>query len=312
MRSLLIILLFFSFKISAQTFQPNLISKNEVSIVGYWSVGDKKSFHLTRTRNRFKNDKKKPTETTTYEYDLQLSILDSTDTSYLIRMTYKNLEIQTNKKSNDNPFTSLDNYSIEYTTDELGAFDSITNLKELAELVKTQFSKTMDEMEGDDSTKLMIAQVAEKMFNNTDILKLFFQEEILLLHSIYGVQLKIETPVDFELEYPPLNDVKMLGEGTATLKTIDKERDFCSVYMVQRPYDEEIEAFLTELIVQSVPVNLEKVDLSECSVDAVSKLSYSMELTSGWMKKVSNKSTITAVVKNKKIRVATSTVLEEK
>lgn len=281
-------------------------------MVGYWSIGDKKSYHLTRTETVFKNDKKKAEETTTVEFDLQISVLDSTDSSYHMRMTYKNRKKESDKKSKAFTANPLENYSIEYMTDEYGVFDSITNLKELAELVKTQFSKTMDAMEGDDSTKLMIAQVAEKMFNNTDILKLFFQEEILLLHSIYGVQLKIETPVDFELEYPPLNDVKMLGEGTATLKMIDKERDYCSVYMVQRPYDEEIEAFLTELIVQSMPVNLEKVDLSECSFDAVSKLSYSMELTSGWMKKVTNKATVTTVVKNKKSKVLISTVLEEK
>lgn len=312
MRSLLIILLFFSCKLSAQTYQPNLISKNEVSIVGYWSVGDKKSFHLTRTRNRFKNDKKKPTETTTYEYDLQLSILDSTDTSYLMRMTYKNLEIQTNKKSNDNPFTSLDNYSIEYTTDELGAFDSITNLKQLSELVKKQFLASMNERDESDSTQTLMNDLANQVFDNMELLNLFFQEDIVLLHSIYGIQLKLETPIDFELEYPILNDVQMLGEGKVTLKTIDKERDFCSIFMTQRPYDEEIDAFLAELITGLFQVDSAEFQVDDYSFDAASKVNYSMELSSGWMKKVSNKSTVTAVVKNKKIRVATSTVLEEK
>lgn len=312
MRILLFFLVVLSFQLNAQTFQPNLISKNEISTVAYWSIGDKKSYHLTRTRSSFKNDKKKPTETSSFDYDLVISIMDSTDSSYSMRMAYKNRQTQNDKKSKNYRSKPLEDYYIDYVTDEYGAFDSITNLNQLAELLKIHFSRTMEGIDADDSTRMMISEIADKMFENMDILSLFFQEDILLLHAIYGVQLKLETPIEMELEYPPINDLQLLGEGKLTLKTIDKERDFCRILMSQRPYKEEINGFLIELITQFMSFDFNKLDLNDCSFAATSKLSYTMELSSGWMQKVTNKSTITAVMKKKKMKTVVATVLEEK
>lgn len=312
MRILLFFLSVLSSQLNAQIVQPNLISKNEISTVAYWSIGDKKSYHLTRTRSNYKNDKKKPEETNTYQFDLQISVLDSTDSSYLMRMTYKNRQTDIDKKPVKNSLKPLEDYYIDYITDEYGAFDSITNLNQLAELLKTHFSKTMEGIDADDSTRIMISEITDKMFANMDILSLFFQEDILLVHAIYGVQLKLEQPIELELEYPPINEVQMLGNGKLTLKTIDKEHDFCRVLMTQRPYKEEINGFLFELVTQFLAVDFSKLDLNDCSFDATSKLNYTMELSSGWMRKVTNKSTITAVVKKKKMKTLVSTVLEEK
>lgn len=312
MRVLLFFLSVISTPLNAQTVQPNLISKNEISTVAYWSIGDKKSYHLTRTRSKYKNDKKNPEETNTDQFDLQISVLDSTDSSYLMRLTYKNRQTDIDDKSKKNSLKPLEDYYIDYVTDEYGSFDSITNLNQLAELLKTHFSKSMEGLDAADSTKRMIAEIADKMFANMDILSLFFQEDIVLLHSIYGVQLKLETPIEMELEYPPMNDVQLLGEGQLTLKTIDKEHDFCRILMTQRPYKEEINGFLMELITQFLPVDFDRLELNECSFNATSKLSYTMELSSGWMRKVTNKSTVTAVVKKKKMKTVVSTVLEER
>lgn len=107
---------------------------SSVQVVGYWSVNDKQSFDMTYGKYKIKESDTTSREFIKYEVDI--TIKDSTATSYTIEWLYKNYEIQS-----DNPLVQklskvAEDLAVVIKTDEFGAVQEVVNWEEVRDYIQ--------------------------------------------------------------------------------------------------------------------------------------------------------------------------------
>lgn len=270
----------------------NLVSNNEISIIGYWNKGEKVTYECSRIERDFKNGKKKPIKENIKSFDITLSVIDSSEKAYVLNMSYSNfkgIEIEEGELCN----SLLSELNIKYVTDEFGAFDSIINKKELhvvlEELVKDLFKDVKD------TSKI---NFIKQLFLNDSNLEALFVADIIMIHNLYGIGLKLSKPIEYELEFLTLENYELLGDGKVTLTSIDKGRNNAHIITTQRPNKDGVKDYINFLLKELVP------DGSKEDLKVVNKAtqSYDMELSSGWMKKIKSKSFSKVNIKGKEYK----------
>ncbi|MCH2223422.1 MAG: hypothetical protein MK066_01540 [Crocinitomicaceae bacterium] len=290
MKSLLFIIsIYLTFSAFSQDY-PNLVSNQEITTIAYWNLGDKVRYHCVQEQQNFKNGKDKPYITDKKEFDLTLEVMDSSSTSYTIQLKYSNF-ILPESTNNDFVQSILTEFSILYTTDEFGAFDSIVNKTELKERVQTTIDLNYNDLDS-----LTISRL-KTLFSKENNIENLFIEDIYSIHNLYGIGLTLNEPITYDLDYPTLEDISVLGQGTITVKTINATRNYASIYMTQRPNKVDLKKYIKDLGRVLFPEHLD--DLSNFSVSSKMNQFYDMTLSNGWMTKIKSKKTTTVKVKKK-------------
>ncbi|MBL1281482.1 MAG: hypothetical protein COA33_014490 [Fluviicola sp.] len=258
----------------------NLVSNNEVSVISYWNNEERVSFTCTKVEKVYKNGKKKPKTEKTKKYKLALSIIDSTEHSYTIQMTYSDFSgIENEQEEMCN--SALTQLSIKYVTDEFGAYDSIVNKNELQASMK----QVIDALYKTVSDTSSIGHLRD-LFLNEDNLEALFVSDIITIHNFYGVGLELSKPIDYELEFLTLGNYMLEGEGKITLLSIDKTRDLARISSTQKPNKGKTGEYLNYLMNLLAPGE----EIDDFKVSNRVTQSYEMELSSGWMTKIKSKS----------------------
>ena len=318
---------FLSSQLFAQTTQfPNLIGNNKVTAIAYWELGDSRNYHVTITEESFKNDKKKPFKTSSLEYDVHLSVVEMEDSSYVLELVYENFVFPDqgkNKEINEieNSFKELsEGLKIRYKTNELGEFDSIINLTELASQLDQQLTLLEETMvskieeENDKNSFEVFMKHYRSIILDPKNIEVLYAEEILKIHGYYGILMELSKPIDFVLEYPVFNSYLLNGKGTLTLNAINKDADQFVFSTNEQPDRAEMQSYLRtffELLSAGLPES--KLNFSEFSYSMKSKSKFTLELSSGWLIKVTRTSTSTTkLTKNNSTKTISKTVIERK
>lgn len=303
----------------------NLTSPTTVTSITYFEVGETKKYHVTETEEKFKNNAEKPESSTSNSYDLTFKVIAATDSSYTIDMTYNNSQTATTTKQKgwkmedlNEALTNLtNNMTVRYKTDEMGTFDTITNLPELSQkmgkafdLLIAEFNKMIDEKEKDKTAnteaKKMVNSMFAKMrdsFTKLENVEVLFLDDIITIHSIYGYEMTLNKPDEMEIYYNLFDDHTVLGVGKLALTAINKPADECKIDLTEQPDDEEMKLFMTDFIKTFTPESSEeKLTEIDFKIDSSTKFTYIMSLTTGWMKKITltNKNKITIGKDNSK------------
>lgn len=295
MKSYLFTLIFCAFNVFsfAQDF-PNFISNSEVTVITYWEVGDKAVYHCEKESKRFKNGKEQTRKSSVSEYDLTLDVLEQTDSSYLVEMSYSSFSGQDDF---DVMMTDvIRDLSIKYVTDEMGGFDSIVNTDELIEYSLEKIDLIMSQLDSTDSSVFQVLENMINTFSSPENIEALFVEDIINIHGLYGLGLVLDEEVVYELEYPTLEGLTLNGLGANTLKSIDKSHDKCMITEVQKPFDEELDSYLSEIFTLIYPDEEFSLNEVDFKFKSNAKMNYTMELSTGWMTKVKVKTTVSVKV----------------
>lgn len=302
MKSLLITFLFAPFIISAQEL-PNLKNANTITTVGYWNKGETKTYHVTNTLTSYKtNALQKETKT---EFDINLKIKDSTENSYVFEMAYTNYSLPQNLEESGLELLKIaQNINIVYKTNELGGFEGILNKKELQGSMQKVWNDVVEKIltntsvqQEKDTIKARLAGITN-MLNSEDNIDAFFSNHILMIHGVYGIEISLNKPDKVEIEYPALNNIVLKGTGITTLREINKSKNECKFDIIEQPDKAEMEKYLASIFKALIgSENMEKVDLSQFKFSSETRENYNMELSSGWMKKISMTSTVNVAYK---------------
>lgn len=305
---------------------PNLIGNNKVTAIAYWELGDSRNYHVTNTEESFKNDKEKPFKTSSLEYDIHLSVLEMEDSSYVLELVYENFVFPVQKKNKEfneieNSFKELsEGLKIRYKTNELGEYDSIINISELATQLDQQLTLLEETMaskieeENDKKSFEVFMKHYRSILLDPKNIEVLYAEEILKIHGYYGILMELSKPIDFVLEYPVFNSYLLNGKGTLTLNSINKDADQFVFSTNEQPDRTEMQTYMRsffELLSAGLPEN--KLNFSEFSFSMKSKCKFSLELSSGWLIKVTRTSTSTTKLdKKNSTKTVSKTVIEAK
>ncbi len=114
------------------------MSDSSAQIIGYWSVGDKQSFDVSYEKYQIKDQD--TTSRMLVKYEIDVTVKDSTESSYTIEWFYKNYDIDTDNELVRKISKAAEDVSVIIKTDEFGALQEVVNWEE----VRAYISKAME------------------------------------------------------------------------------------------------------------------------------------------------------------------------
>ena len=199
-------LFFFLLLSTGLTAQNDTIT--EFPIIAYWAKGDVYTYKVSKIENRWKNDSLIKADT--IRYNATFTVIDSSATSYDIRWQlfdyYKSgqLDDQVAAKLAGNPLL-LQDLSVEYRTDELGSFDSITNMEEILTTLRLGIGELLNEdsdfwkdLAGADRDKFraFMSQILNPAYVKGKVFG-----ELSALHQLHGATISRADTIQYQDEF---------------------------------------------------------------------------------------------------------------
>ncbi|WP_341903780.1 hypothetical protein [Fluviicola taffensis] len=300
------VILALSSKLVAQD-QPNLLSSTKVTTIGYWNKGDKVSYHVINSKTTTKSGSTEPVKKSSDTYDLEITVVDSTEHAYILAMKYlkgsgEGLEPQLQEIMNSIQTTAV----IRYQTDEFGSFVKILNLIELQkDFQKTcnEFKKQVVSTRKPEEAKEVTATIdaLSAQFSKPENIAVLYMSDILAIHAYYGIELVLNKPMETDLEFPCFANINVPGTGKITLSAINKAKDIATFSMVSKPDKEELKKYMKLFFDQLFPDSKGKIPVDQMSIDFENTERLVIHLSDGWMESV--ESSQTAIVSDSKEKV---------
>lgn len=122
-----------------------------MQVVGYWDKNEKQTYEISYLKYKIQNEDTLSREY--IKYDVDITIKDSTATSYTIEWFYKNFTSDTDNELLKKVYSIAEDMPVVIKTDEFGALSEVVNWEEVRDyitksmkIVKQEF-KNMPEME---------------------------------------------------------------------------------------------------------------------------------------------------------------------
>lgn len=302
----IITILVITFSLFAQE-QPNLLSSTKITTIGYWNRGDKVSYQVTNSSTTTKTGSTQPAVQSTSTYDLEITVVDSTEHSYILEMKYltgssEDLDPDLQEIMNTLQMRTI----IRYQTDEFGSYEKILNIAELQAEFKrafTEFKKKAADRRTPEEAKAFSSMMDALMiqFSKPENIEVLYLQDILGMHSYYGIELNMNKPMEVGIEFPCFANINVPGTGRITLSSINKAKDIAAFSITSKPNKEELKKYMKFFFDQFSPENKEKVPVEEMNIDFENTERLVIHLSTGWMQRI--ESSQTAIVSGAKEKV---------
>lgn len=202
-----------------------------VPFVSYWARGDSYDFRVTKIKQQRKEGEISTNDSTSYMVNFE--VIDSTETSYTIKWSYK-----TNLRELNIPDNLIDRFSkyqmteVIYQTNELGEFLGIENWKEIASMTKGLFTDLIDLLSEEESTKKEDLEKAMQpligIYESKEGIELLVFKELHFFHFPFGLEYSINEPIEYEEQLPNMFGGKPIrGNTKLYFKEVDYENSYC-------------------------------------------------------------------------------------
>ncbi len=308
----LIAVLTFSFNLFSQE-QPNLVSSSKVTTIGYWNIGDKVSYQVSQTDVTNKSGSTQPTKQKSNTYDLEITVIDSTDNSYVLEMKYLKSAVEGYDPQLQELMNSFQTSApIRYQTDELGIYQKILNTAELQKDFKKkceEFKKQLVVNKGAEAAKPVIKMLDDVLieFAKPENIEVLYLGDIMAIHGNYGMELVLNKPAEIDVEIPCLMDIVVKGSGKITLQTINKTKDLASISIRYKPNQDELKRYMKTFFELFVPAESKDFKIDDMKIDFEDTEKLQMQLSSGWMPSIQTSRTISVTFGEEKIKKVNTT-----
>ncbi len=207
--------------LSAAAFGQINTADSTAQVITYWEKGEKQNYSVTHEKVKLKGVDTTSRELTTY--DVEIEVLDQTDTSYTVQWVYKNL-----KTTHENPVVQrimniTQDMRVVFRTSELGAFMEVLNGEEIKDYIskaalalKNEF-KTLPEMDK------VLAQI-EATYSSKKAIESASIKDILQFHTFHGAKYKLGEILEAQIKVPNIyGEEPFDSEVTLYLDEIDEE-----------------------------------------------------------------------------------------
>ncbi len=197
--------------------------------VAYWSKGDVKHYKITKIKRQYVADSLAKEEIDAYIS--RFEILDSTENSYSIEMTYEQELASSTELSAElsEAFKEFEDLTIRYKTDELGAFQEVTNMVEIQTMMNKIFDvllSKIDTTEGLDIGKAIVP--IRNAFTTPEGIEVLLLKEIVYFHFPFGAEYDIEAPIVYEDKLPnAFGGEPFKAIGSLSFENVDYDNYTC-------------------------------------------------------------------------------------
>jgi hypothetical protein len=214
-----------------------------VQVIAYWSKNETQSYKFDHTKFRIKGNDTTTAGNTSYKVDV--TVLDSTASSYTIQWKYRDYTIE--NKKNDATIAALakiyDGLTVKFKTDELGTFTELLNWEDIKkhnykalELFKKELNPTLSQT----VTKTLLDKYSTK-----EAIMAYSLKDISLFHGFFGIAAKQGKLIEEKVQQEqPFGNTPINSLITIAVEDIDFEE---GTYIVKYWEDFENEGIKTLL-----------------------------------------------------------------
>lgn len=185
------------FLFSTTIFGQINVKDSTVQVVAYWSKLDTQSYTISYEKLKVKNNDTLSRELMKYEVDIK--VVDSTDTSYTIEWFYKNFTIDTENEL-VKKLTSISNdISVLIKTDELGTFIEVVNWEEVKEYLTKVTDKLKNELKHIPNYEKIIATVMNT-YSSKESIEANAVKDAIQFYAFHGVKYKLGEELTVKME----------------------------------------------------------------------------------------------------------------
>lgn len=215
------ILLFVALTAGISSYAQINMEDSTAQVVAYLNKGETQSYALVTDKYKINGSDTTSHEQTTY--DVEVTVLDSTENSYTIEWLYHNVNTNNNDPLVKRFQKVAENMKVIYKTDELGSFVEVVNWKDLVAVMAkatADMKKEFRKLPGADKVIDQLMSVyATKEGIETGAIK-----EIQQFHSYHGAKYKLGELLETNLKVPNMFGGQPFdAEATVYLDEINEE-----------------------------------------------------------------------------------------
>lgn len=260
----------------------NVITDSTATVLAYWNKGSKAKYILKQTKDRYQKGKKVSGGSSSSAIDI--TVADATDSTYTIHWKYNKITVQ--GADNADPLLQkltrlVENVTFKYTIGSGGDFIELLNWQEVQSMVNT----ALDEM-----TRLYKTREAgpyieqtKKVFSSRQSIEELMMKDVRALHSAYGLEYKLHEKLTAETALPNfLGGNPFSAILTIEMTVLDRINKTCVIEMNQVLDKEKSTKEISDFLEKAGKPAVEKLPV----IDISDKYIFTVELNTGWMKKV--------------------------
>jgi hypothetical protein len=256
---------------------------SSVQVISYWDLGEKYEYSVSLQNIKYTGEDTTSNETMTY--DVEVSVIDSTQNSYTVRWFYKNFKSDSKNPVVQKLATAAEDIAVDIELDELGVIQSVENWEE----VRDYMSKSLDTIKNDFagiSGMDKVFQQMKGMYSSKYSIEATTIQDAQQLHNFHGGKYILNEKVTGQLKTANLydNNKPFDTEVSVLLEELDKENNQYFIRSIQEVNSEQLSEAtfnylkeMTESLGQEFIEREEFVDLKNI-VETVSRIH-----NSGWV-----------------------------
>ena len=251
---LLILLILCSIKASGQMdFQDST-----AQVITYWDLGEKYEYAVTFQQLSY--SEKDTTKNETMTYDVEVTVIDSTENNYVVKWFYKNIETNSKNPLIQKLVKASEDIEVDIKLDALGVIQEVVNWEE----VRDYMVKSIGEMKSDlpeiPEIEKMFQQI-ESTYSSKASIEAAAIQDVQQFHNFHGGKY-------------PLNE-KLTGQ----IKTPN-------IYYPEKPFDTNLIVILEELDEENSQFRIRSIHEVDTEQLTQSAFQYVSELFSNLNQKI--------------------------
>lgn len=216
------------------------MSDSSAQIIGYWSVGDKESYDVSFEKYKIKDQD--TTDRMMINYEVDITVQDSTENSYTIEWFYKNYQVDTENELVRKISKAAQDISVIIKTDEFGAVLEVLNWEE----VRDYIAKSMEELHDELSDVEGAAQIIEQsmaMYSSKEAIEANAIKDAIQFYTFHGGKYTLDEEVTGQMQFANnFGGEPFDVDLTLYLDELNEEDDNSVIRMYQNVNSEQLTA----------------------------------------------------------------------
>ncbi|NOG58237.1 MAG: hypothetical protein HND54_10930 [Bacteroidetes bacterium] len=167
-------------------------------VIAYWSIGDKQSYSVSLQNLVINGEDTTKNETT--QYDVDITVLDSSANSYTVSWLYRNFRNNSDNELIQKIISSGENLKVIIKTDELGAFLSVENWEEVSNYMK----ETLLSIQNEAPNTIDIMKQFEYLYSSKEAIESSAIQDIQQFYTFHGAKYTLNKILEFNMKTPNL------------------------------------------------------------------------------------------------------------
>ena len=208
-------------------------------VISYWDLGEKYEYSVIFQKLKYSGEDTTSNETITY--DVEVSVIDSSENSYTVRWFYKNFNSDSENPIIKKIATLAEDIAVEINLDEFGVIESVNNWEEVRDYMSASFDSMRNELPQIPEMDKMFQQL-KGMYSSRASIEGTAIQDAQQFHNFHGGKFTLNEKVTGEIKttnvyYP---DKPFDTEVTVMLEALDKENNQYQIRSINEVNSEQL------------------------------------------------------------------------